>query len=339
MTLVEKLVREYSPSGREANVVKIFLNALSQKGFKTECDLAGNAIARIGKGKTHIALVGHIDTVPGNLPVRIKDDILYGRGSVDAKGCLATFAEAASQFADSNKIKLTLVGCVREETDSYGAYYLQDTLYPPDFVIIGEPSGWDGITLGYRGAMSLEYQFEGSRHHHGAPELTAAEEAIQFYQSIQNRYPELGAHFTMPDLRIGKLNTYERKGQVGVKMQLDMRTPPEFNFSELKNMCSEYQNGATLEFGKAISAVLTNKQNPLVRSFLGAIRSKEGTPRFKRKTGTADMNILAEWGCPIVAYGPGDSALDHTVNEHLYLEEYNKSINVLTNVLEKLERI
>jgi acetylornithine deacetylase/succinyl-diaminopimelate desuccinylase-like protein len=103
-----------------------------------------------------------------------------------------------------------------------------------------------------------------------------------------------------------------------------------------------YNGQATYNYsdgGKYVGEYKDNKQNSLVRSFLGAIRSKEGTPRFKRKTGTADMNILAKWRCPIVAYGPGDSALDHTVNEHLYLAEYEQSIKVLTNVLEKLERM
>ena len=32
-----------------------------------------------------------------------------------------------------------------------------------------------------------------------------------------------------------------------------------------------------------------------------------GRPRFKLKTDTADMNVVGPaWGCPIVAYGPGD---------------------------------
>jgi LysW-gamma-L-lysine carboxypeptidase len=55
---------------------------------------------------------------------------------------------------------------------------------------------------------------------------------------------------------------------------------------------------------------------------------------FVLKTGTSDMNVVAPvWRCPIVAYGPGDSALDHTPNEHLDLDEYWKAVNVLENVL------
>jgi LysW-gamma-L-lysine carboxypeptidase len=49
------------------------------------------------------------------------------------------------------------------------------------------------------------------------------------------------------------------------------------------------------------------------------------------------MNVVGPaWGCPIVAYGPGDSTLDHTPNEHIAITEYRKAIDVLTQVLESL---
>ena len=49
------------------------------------------------------------------------------------------------------------------------------------------------------------------------------------------------------------------------------------------------------------------------------------------------MNIVGPiWKCPIVAYGPGDSTLDHTPNEHLDLAEYERAINVLARVIGEL---
>ncbi|MBV9788133.1 MAG: acetyl-lysine deacetylase, partial [Chloroflexi bacterium] len=39
------------------------------------------------------------------------------------------------------------------------------------------------------------------------------------------------------------------------------------------------------------------------------------------------------WRCPIVAYGPGDAALDHTPDEHIVLEEYLRAIRVLEMAL------
>lgn len=336
MTLVEKLVRHYSPSGYEQAAVVPFLKTLESWGFRTQEDEVGNAIGTIGQGPVQIYLVGHIDTVPGEIPVKVEKNILSGRGSVDAKGCLAAFAEAARLFVDSEEVTITVVGCVAEETDSKGAYHLLNMMPAPDYVIIGEPSGWEGLTLGYRGALRLDYVYEASRHHHGSPEPTPAEAAVQFHHDLSALFPDKGSHFNKPDLRIAELNTYSRNGRVGANMRLDLRTPPGFDFSAFQDECLQIQNGGTMTFRQPISAVLTDKRNALVRSFLGVIRDEGGKPVFKRKTGTADMNILAEWGCPILTYGPGDSTLDHTDQEQLNLDEYEKSIQILKTVLEKL---
>ena len=75
----------------------------------------------------------------------------------------------------------------------------------------------------------------------------------------------------------------------------------------------------------------------MIRSLLRAIRQAGGRPTFKKKTGTSDMCILGPaWGCPIAAYGPGDSRLDHTPDEHIVLDEYLRSVEVLTSALRQL---
>jgi LysW-gamma-L-lysine carboxypeptidase len=77
-----------------------------------------------------------------------------------------------------------------------------------------------------------------------------------------------------------------------------------------------------------------DKNTSLSRAFRFAIREAGGKPAFKVKTGTSDMNVVGPvWDCPIVAYGPGDSDLDHTPNEHIELQEYGQAIAVLTDVL------
>jgi len=42
------------------------------------------------------------------------------------------------------------------------------------------------------------------------------------------------------------------------------------------------------------------------------------------------------WNCPSLVYGPGDSALDHTPNENISLQEYGKAIIVLKSALNSL---
>jgi LysW-gamma-L-lysine carboxypeptidase len=74
-----------------------------------------------------------------------------------------------------------------------------------------------------------------------------------------------------------------------------------------------------------------------VRALLRAIRAGGGTPGFKLKTGTCDMNVLGPvWRCSMVAYGPGDSALDHTPNERIDIGELLRAVEVLAQGLEVL---
>ncbi|MEO7134772.1 MAG: acetyl-lysine deacetylase, partial [Vicinamibacterales bacterium] len=72
------------------------------------------------------------------------------------------------------------------------------------------------------------------------------------------------------------------------------------------------------------------------RSFLAGLRTVEASQKlgFVLKTGTSDMNVVGPvWQCPIVAYGPGDSSLDHTPNEHLSLNEYWSAVQVIEQTL------
>ena len=117
-----------------------------------------------------VVLLGHMDTVPGKIPVRIEDGILYGRGSVDAKGPLATFVMAAAQANLPLGTRLVVVGAVEEEcATSKGARHIA-TQYKPDMCIIGEPSGWDAVTLGYKGRLLIHYRLDQAMSHTAGPE-------------------------------------------------------------------------------------------------------------------------------------------------------------------------
>ena len=92
------LVERYSPTGQEGEAVAWLVEHMRSLGFGTAAaDDAGNAVGTIGDGPNQIVLLGHIDTVPGRIDVRVEQGILHGRGSVDAKGPLAAFVDAAAR--------------------------------------------------------------------------------------------------------------------------------------------------------------------------------------------------------------------------------------------------
>ena len=183
--LLHDLVAIPSTSTNEADAVDFLTGWMAEQGFETGIDAAGNAIGRIGSGSRQIVLLGHIDTVPGQIPVRIEDGVLHGRGSVDAKGPLATFACAALEAARQGaNVRITVVGAVGEEhIGSVGARQVA-TWPAPDFCIIGEPSGWDAICLGYRGSITATYRVRQESRHTAGPGEASAEKVVAFWNAL-----------------------------------------------------------------------------------------------------------------------------------------------------------
>src|SRR5688572_15850001 len=144
------LVSQYSPSGQERPAVDWLVNRMKSLGYKDSfMDEAGNAVGVMGAGPKQVVFLGHIDTVPGEIPVRTEDGLLHGRGSVDAKGPLACFVDAVAQTGAVDGWQFIVIGAVEEERDSEGARFAA-TQYKPDFAVIGEPNHWERVALGYK---------------------------------------------------------------------------------------------------------------------------------------------------------------------------------------------
>jgi len=95
VVFLEELISIPSPSGQEDAVAEYLVRQMAALGFRARRDEVGNVVGTLGDAEAEraILLLGHIDTVPGLVPVRWEGDWLYGRGSVDAKGPLAAFAD------------------------------------------------------------------------------------------------------------------------------------------------------------------------------------------------------------------------------------------------------
>src|SRR5689334_16870104 len=113
LAFLERMLRIPSLSGQEAELAQFLVAEMRRLGFESYVDGAGNAVGEIGAGPA-IVLLGHIDTVPGVVPVRVEAGRLYGRGAVDAKGPFAAFVAAAARLLARAPLhaRLVLVGAV-----------------------------------------------------------------------------------------------------------------------------------------------------------------------------------------------------------------------------------
>lgn len=337
VSLLEGLLRIYSPTLDEAEAVEFLIAQMRALGYEARVDEAGNAVGVIGGGPNEVMMLGHVDTVPGFIEVRREGDELHGRGAVDAKGPLACFVAAGAQAGAAAGRRLTIVGAVGEEGDSRGAKHIRDR-YKPAALIVGEPSGWDRVTLGYKGSAWFEYTARRALAHTSAQAESAPEAAVEFWNRVCARTAAVnqGKPKMFDQLRptLRQMRSDSDGFIESAALMFGMRLPPGMSLEEVRGAVAELADGESVKFLDGVEAYRAEKNTPLVRAFLAAIRAEGGEPTFSVKSGTSDMNLVAPaWGCPAVAYGPGDSTLDHTPEEHILISEYQKAIRLLARVL------
>jgi LysW-gamma-L-lysine carboxypeptidase len=338
VVLLRKMVEIPSLSGQEGDLARFLVKAMERLGFESRIDQAGNAVGvRGARDETalEVVLLGHMDTVPGDIPVRIEDDVLFGRGTVDAKGPLAAFIVAASGLELPDKARLVVIGAVEEESStSRGARAVRDS-FDPDACVIGEPSGWNGVTVGYKGHLLVEAELERAIGQCAGPETGAAEKMAAWWQGIKDYSERFNAgcdglfRQLIPSLR--SINTRGDGLSEYAWAEVGFRLPPGIEEADLEWTVSKIDPGIEVRFRGYEPAFAADPRSPLARAFTGAIREMGDRPRIKYKTGTSDMNVVGPaWRCPIIAYGPGDSRLDHTPGERISVAEFRRSISILS---------
>jgi len=331
------LVERYSPSGKEGPARDYLLSRLPEMGYDVRTDEVGNVVAETGGDGDEVLLTSHMDTVPGEIPVHVDDGVLYGRGSVDAKGPLASMFLAGARLADT-EANVTVVAVVEEEKSGMGARHLTRWRDEPDYLVNGEPSGWDTVTLGYRGILRFRYRVTGEVIHTARPGVNAIDDVISFWESVRG-LQDLDEGFDALSATPTEIDSESDGFELRSELRGNMRIPPEHTVNDVRGMVKEIEreHNGDVFWGESTEPVLVDRSNPVARSFLRAVRDEEGSPGLSAKTGTSDMNVFAErWDCPMVTYGPGDSNLDHTPDEHIEVDEFHNAVDVLERVAEDL---
>src|SRR5271169_2941186 len=178
------MVRTPSFSSKEEKVIAVIKKEMKKVGFDgVRIDGLGNIIGRIGKGRRVMAFDAHIDTVyPGDrdqwscdpFKPHIKDGKIWGRGTVDQKGGMASMVYAAKIIKElglNDQFTIYFTGTVMEE-DCDGLcwqFLLNEEKLKPEFVVITEPTNLN-IYRGHRGRMEIRVEVKGRSCHGSAPE-------------------------------------------------------------------------------------------------------------------------------------------------------------------------
>ncbi len=356
LSLLYQMLTIPSYSRQERALAQFLAERARQMGLDACVDEAGNFVASthprgVSEQGQPIVLLGHMDTVRGVVPVRLDGGLLYGRGTVDAKGPLAAFLCAAARLVyhmDSLSHPVVVIGAVEEETATSRGARAVVGRYRPSACVIGEPSGSQAVTIGYKGRLLVEYRLARPVSHSAGQRQNSSEAAIAFWNRVSQYATEWNVQHAaqsshtafaslMPSLR--NITSSQDGLEEQTRLTIGCRLPPDFDTASLRAQLERWagEDRATLVFSGEEAAFQSTRMTPLARAFVAAIRASGIQPAFKLKTGTSDMNVVGPaWGQNIVAYGPGDSHLDHTPQEHVAVAEYRRAIDVLEGVLRSL---
>ncbi len=341
-----EILRIYSPSGKEEKVATYLYNLMCNLGFEeVYIDSVGNVHGIFGKGPT-LLMLGHMDTVPGFIPVTLKDNTIYGRGAVDAKGPLLAMIFGVAKALHSNNdipFKVHIAALVDEEGDSKGAKHLINSNVKFANAIVCEPTNTIGVVIECRGSIHYRIECKGRGGHASSPQVgdSALEKLLTIILELKNiteKNPDLSITPTVLEAKSDAPNKLPENAHAII----DVRYSANINLKDLITTISNITTkcGCYIRpLSEPVPPLKVSISSPIARAVIRGILKIGKKPIVMRKMGTNDANILSALGKNLVIYGPGNSKLAHSSNESISINEFITGVNVYYYSILELAKI
>lgn len=318
-----------SVSGDEALIADAIEAALA--GFDhLEITRDGDSlVARTSLGRDkRVVIAGHIDTVPinNNLPTRLENGVLHGRGTVDMKGGVAVALKLAAELTEP-PVDLTWIWYDNEEvaSDLNGLGRLASSrpdLMAGDFAILGEPTNAK-IEGGCNGTVRVELRTRGIRAHSARSWVG--------HNAIHDLAPILDilAAYEPQSIEVDGLVYREGLNAVAISggvagnvipdaavVTVNFRFAPSRSADQAIEHLREVFAGHDLVVTDRADGARPGLDAPLAKDFLAAVGG-EAAPKY----GWTDVARFSALGIPAVNYGPGDPLRAHADDERVDVAE------------------
>lgn len=359
IALTQALIRCESVTPHEGGALTLLQNVLEPRGFAchrlafTEPGTpdVDNLYARLGDGRPHLCFAGHTDVVPAGdekawivppFSGEVRNGVLYGRGAVDMKGCVAAFVAAVLRYLHIHggrpprgSISFLITG--DEEGPSINGtakmlHWLKDRDEAIDACIVGEPSNpkalGDEIKIGRRGSLNAEIVVAGKQGHAAYPQLAdnpVPKLARILDQLCSAKLDDGTDNFQPSNLQatvISVPNTATNVIPAHATAKLNIRYNDAWTRPRMEAWVRDTATKAAAEIGAKFELtfagtgdVFLTKPGPLVETLRSAVKSVTGrTPALTTGGGTSDARFIKDH-CPVVEFGLVNATI-HQVNEH-----------------------
>ncbi|WP_417692795.1 succinyl-diaminopimelate desuccinylase [Roseibium sp.] len=344
--IARDLIRCPSVTPVEGGALAFLDKLLTARGFTVERPVFSdedtpdveNLFATIGSGAPHFVFAGHTDVVPagqetdwqyGPFEGEISEGVLFGRGAVDMKGGIASFAAAALAFLDNHgddftgTISFLITGDEEGPAVNGTSKLLQwadEQGYRFDACIVGEPTNpdqlGDAIKVGRRGSLSGIVTVKGTQGHAAYPHLadnpipglmklmTALDAVI--FDDGNDRFQPTNLEIVTFDVGNTAFNVIPARAEA----RFNVRFNDEWSLDSLKLKIQEILGSAATEdlkwdiaFRRDGSDSFLTRDEVLIKALSEAVEAETGRcPELSTGGGTSDARFIKDY-CPVVEFG------------------------------------
>ena len=349
--LHKKLIETESITGNEKNVGLWLADYLTSAGLTVEKQEVAkdryNIFAYPGeKRKTKVLVSSHIDTVPPFWPYEVRADgtEIWGRGSVDAKACVAAQTIATLDLIDAGAVKegdVALLFVIAEEKGGDGMIYFSDHK-PTNYsaVVFGEPTEGK-LAAGHKGILGWTVKVHGKASHSGYPSLGLSAnkilvEALDEMLALEQEFPR-SKKYGNSTLNLGRIdggvaaNVVAENAEADFALRIaagtvgDIRKMVQERLKPIAARAEAQGGNVTLEWMSAGYGVIDIDHDI------------DGFDVITVNYGTDVPNLAGDHKRYL--YGPGSILVAHSDHEHLKVSELEQAVvdykKIITTVLEK----
>lgn len=328
-----------SVSRNEAALADAIENALTHLDHLEVTRDGNTVIAQTSLGRDErVVLAGHIDTVPlaatPNLPTRVENGELWGRGTVDMKGGVAVMLRVAHEVTEPTRdLTLLFYECEEIEDTFNGLARLAEqrpALLEADFAVLLEPTNAI-IEGGCKGTLHADVVCRGVAAHSARP--WNGHNAIHDAAQVLARFTAYEARTVTVD----GLDFHEALQAVGISggiagnvipdvctVSVNYRFAPDKDTAGAFAHVQEVFDGFEVRLVDGVDGARPGLGLPAAEEFVAALGVAVGP-----KEGWTDVARFTKLGIPAVNYGPGDPNRSHTDDERCPTAQYDDAERAL----------
>jgi acetylornithine deacetylase len=360
--LLERLI-SFATVSRDSNLEMIEFIRTYLEELGVECELFYNAertkanlFATIGPCEGGgVVLSGHTDVVPVDgqpwtvdaFRLTEREGRLYGRGTADMKGFIASVLAAVPMFIERElKLPVHLAFSYDEEVGCLGVRSmladLEQRPHKPALCLIGEPTELKPV-LGHKGKLAMRCHVKGAACHSAYAPYGV--NAIQYAARMISRLEEIGEQLAQPEHHDERFDPPFSTVQTGVikggralnivpaecEFDFEVRALPGFNAHTVADQLQTYAEAELLPKMRAVKSDTGIRLQPL-SAYPGLATSPDseaarllallsGSTEFGTVAFGTEGGLFEQAGIPTVVCGPGSMDQGHKPDEFVTVEQ------------------